>query len=75
MTEGLPRIYVPVCKHPKHYQRTTGPLGWVEVKELGDCPLLVEPLPAKRIRPRQPQNRQDVNRHLGRGPRRKQEKR
>ena len=43
MTEGLPRIYVPVCKHPKHYQRTTGPLGWVEVDKVKDCPLLVEP--------------------------------
>ena len=43
MTEGPPRIFVPVCKHPKHYQRTTGPLGWVEVDEVKQCPLLVEP--------------------------------
>ena len=30
---GPARIFVPVCKHPRDYQITTGPLGWVEVED------------------------------------------
>lgn len=54
MTEGPPRIFVPVCKHPRDYQRTTGPLGWVEVKEVTQCPLLVEP-PGNSFAQREPE--------------------
>jgi len=41
--EGPPRLFVPVCKHPRDYQYTTGPLGYVEVENVTVGPLLVEP--------------------------------
>jgi len=40
---GPPRVFVPVCKHPRNYQITMGPLGYEEVEEAVECPLLVEP--------------------------------
>ena len=43
LTEGLPRIFVPVCKHPSQYLYTTGPIGYAEVEEVKQCPILVEP--------------------------------
>jgi len=40
---GPPRIFVPVCKSPADYQITMGPIGYEEVEEVVECPLLVEP--------------------------------
>ena len=40
---GPPRVFVPVCKDPCGYQITMGPLGYEEVEEAVECPLLVEP--------------------------------
>jgi len=42
MREGLERIFVPVCKHPKDHMFTFGPLGYVEVDRVIECPILVE---------------------------------
>lgn len=41
--EGPPMIYVPVCKHPRDYLYTAGPMGYERVEQIGRCPLLVEP--------------------------------
>ena len=43
LTLGPPMIYIPVCKHPRDYQHTAGPVGWERVEVLGECPLLLEP--------------------------------
>jgi len=50
MTEGPARIFVPVCKHPRDYQFTFGPLGWVEVDTVSKCPICVEPPDAHKER-------------------------
>lgn len=41
--EGPPMIYVPICKHPRDFMFTFGPLGYERVDELGECPLLIQP--------------------------------
>lgn len=40
--ESEPMIYVPVCKHPGEFMFTFGPLGYVRVEEVGECPICVE---------------------------------
>jgi len=42
MYEGRERIFVPVCKHSKDHMFTFGPLGYVEVDQLIECPIIVE---------------------------------
>jgi hypothetical protein len=39
---GSARVFVPVCKHPRDYQITTGPLGYEQVDEVTECPLTVK---------------------------------
>ena len=41
MTEGPPRIYVPICKHPKDFMFTFGPLGYELVEQVDDCPIII----------------------------------
>jgi len=49
-TEGPPRTFAPVCKHPRDYIYTTGPVGYEETE---DTPLvLVEPRPTPPATPR-----------------------
>lgn len=38
---GEPKTYVPVCKHPRDFMFTFGPLGYVLVEEVGECPITV----------------------------------
>ena len=41
--EGPSRISVPVCKHPRDFMFTFGPLGYEHVEAVKECPILVEP--------------------------------
>jgi hypothetical protein len=41
--EGPPLIYVPICKHPRDFMFTFGPLGYELVEEVTECPLCVTP--------------------------------
>jgi len=42
MTIGPARYFVPVCKHPRDYAFTFGPLGYEEMEEVAVSPLCVE---------------------------------
>ena len=42
MGEGPERIFIPVCKDPKDHMFTFGPIGYVEVEKVDQCPILVE---------------------------------
>ena len=42
--EGPSLIYVPVCKHPKDFMFTFGPIGYQRVDKVGECPICVEGL-------------------------------
>jgi len=40
-TLAPPLIYVPVCKSPRDFMFTFGPIGYQRVEKVGECPLLV----------------------------------
>ena len=41
LIEGPPRIFIPICKDPLCFQIVCGPVGWEEVEEIKDCPILI----------------------------------
>ena len=50
--EGPPRTFVPVCvRRPWGWH--AGPIGWVEVEEVTECPIVIDATSGTR-----PQNRQ-----------------
>jgi len=49
--EGPPLIYVPICKHPRDFMFTFGPVGYKRVDTVAESPILVratEPEPPDR---------------------------
>jgi hypothetical protein len=34
-------IYVPICKHPRDFMFTFGPVGYERVEKVKECPLLI----------------------------------
>ena len=53
MRLGPPLIYIPVCKHPRDFMFSFGPLGYVERYDTAECPVCVRTDTHKpeRIRP------------------------
>jgi len=41
LTFGPPKIYVPICKPPRHYLYCTGPIGYERVEKVKQTPLLI----------------------------------
>ena len=49
--EGQPMIYVPVCKHPRDFMFTFGPVAYCRVAAIVECPISVRrPAGGKRER-------------------------
>lgn len=48
---GPPRIFIPVCKHPRDYMFTFGPLGYIEVEVVMECPICVSTVIPQKEKP------------------------